>query len=447
MRSYVPSTPEERQEMLAAIGLSSFRALYADVPEALLLDRPLKLPDGMSEMSVRRLFAALVQQNNTALSIFRGAGAYNHYIPAAVPQLASRSEFYTAYTPYQAEMSQGMLQAIFEWQTLICALTGMDVANASVYDGATAAAEAMHMLADAKRKRKVAYSAGLHPDVIATMKTYARFSKIELVEVPLGPDGRTDQAALASALAGSAGFFAAQPNFLGCLEDMEALAGATHAAGGLFAAYVNPLSLGLLKRPGDYGADVAIGDGQPLGLPLSFGGPYVGFMAATQKLVRNLPGRIAGETVDADGTRAYVLTLQAREQHIRREKASSNICSNQMLCAVTASIYLALMGPAGMREVAQQNLQKAHYLADGMKQIKGLKLRYAQTPFFNEFAVEYEKDAEAVNEALKRRGIMGGVPLARFFRADAHGALWCATECNTREEIDFALNALEEVLA
>ena len=192
MRSYVPSTPEERQEMLAAIGLSSFRALYADVPEALLLDRPLKLPDGMSEMSVRRLFAALVQQNNTALSIFRGAGAYNHYIPAAVPQLASRSEFYTAYTPYQAEMSQGMLQAIFEWQTLICALTGMDVANASVYDGATAAAEAMHMLADAKRKRKVAYSAGLHPDVIATMKTYARFSKIELVEVPLGPDGRTE---------------------------------------------------------------------------------------------------------------------------------------------------------------------------------------------------------------------------------------------------------------
>ena len=259
MRSYVPSTPEERQEMLAAIGLSSFRALYADVPEALLLDRPLKLPDGMSEMSVRRLFAALVQQNNTALSIFRGAGAYNHYIPAAVPQLASRSEFYTAYTPYQAEMSQGMLQAIFEWQTLICALTGMDVANASVYDGATAAAEAMHMLADAKRKRKVAYSAGLHPDVIATMKTYARFSKIELVEVPLGPDGRTDQAALTAALAGSAGFFAAQPNFLGCLEDMEALAGATHAAGGLFAAYVNPLSLGLLKRPGDYGADVAIG--------------------------------------------------------------------------------------------------------------------------------------------------------------------------------------------
>ena len=303
------------------------------------------------------------------------------------------------------------------------------------------------MLADAKRKSKVAYSAGLHPDVIATMKTYARFSKIELVEVPLGPDGRTDQAALTAALAGSAGFFAAQPNFLGCLEDMEALAGATHAAGGLFAAYVNPLSLGLLKRPGDYGADVAIGDGQPLGLPLSFGGPYVGFMAATQKLVRNLPGRIAGETVDADGTRAYVLTLQAREQHIRREKASSNICSNQMLCAVTASIYLALMGPMGMREVAQQNLQKAHYLADGMKQIKGLKLRYAQTPFFNEFAVEYEKDAEAVNEALKRRGIMGGVPLARFFRADAHGALWCATECNTREEIDFALNALEEVLA
>ena len=210
---------------------------------------------------------------------------------------------------------------------------------------------------------------------------------------------------------------------------------------------MNPITLGLLKRPAAYGADVAIGDGQPLGLPLSFGGPYVGFMAATEKLVRNLPGRIAGETVDADGTRAYVLTLQAREQHIRREKASSNICSNQMLCAVTASIYLALMGPEGMREVAEQNLQKAHYLAEGMKQIKGVKQRYADTPFFNEFVVEYEKDAELVNEALKRRGIMGGVPLSRFCKTDARGALWCATECNTRDEIDLALNALMEVLA
>ena len=447
MKSYVPSTPAERQEMLEAIGLSSFDALYADVPESLRLGRELNLPGGMSELSVRRLFAALARQNNTELLTFRGAGAYHHYIPAAVPQLASRSEFYTAYTPYQAEMSQGMLQAIFEWQTLICELTGMDVANASVYDGPTAAAEAMHMLTGAKRKNKVAYSAGLHPDVIATMKTYARFSKTELVEVPLAEDGRTDCAALEAALAGSAGFFAAQPNFMGCLEDMAALAELTHAAGGLLVSYVNPITLGLLKRPAAYGAAVAIGDGQPLGLPLSFGGPYVGFMAATEKLVRNLPGRIAGETVDADGTRAYVLTLQAREQHIRREKASSNICSNQMLCAVTASIYLALMGPAGMREVAEQNLQKAHYLADGMKQIKGVKLRYADTPFFNEFVVEYEKDAELVNEALKRRGIMGGVPLSRFCKTDAKGALWCATECNTRDEIDLVLNVLMEVLA
>lgn len=444
MKTYVPHTEAERNEMLASLGLSSLDDLYRDVPEALRLKNGLNLPHGMSEAELRRYFAALAQKNVTAQPSFRGAGAYRHYIPSAVPQLAMRSEFYTAYTPYQAEMSQGMLQAIFEYQTFICALTGLEASNASVYDGATAAAEAMLMLRDAKRKQKVLYSAGLHPDVKGVLKTYARFTRIELAEVPLNNDGLTDRDALVRLSEGAAGFIAAQPNFYGCLDDMQALSDLTHGFGGLFVAYVNPISLGLLKRPGEYGADIAIGDGQPLGLPVSFGGSYLGFMAVTNKLMRNLPGRIAGETTDAEGNRVYVLTLQAREQHIRREKASSSICSNQMLCALTASIYLAVMGKQGLKEVAQQSLQKAHYLAEGISRVKGLRLRYPNTPFFNEFAVDGEKDAAVIGAALKKRGIMGGVRLSRFNKEDS-GALWCATELNTREEIDAALCALEEV--
>ncbi len=446
MKSYVPNTIEERMKMLDAVGADVFEDLYADIPAGLRLTAPLALPRGMSESEVRRAFLALAAKNRTDLAIFRGAGAYHHYIPAAVPQLAMRSEFYTAYTPYQAEMSQGMLQGIFEYQTLICQLTGLDVSNASVYDGATAAAEAMHMLCDARRKRKVLYSAGLHPDVIATMKTYARFSKVELVEVPLNEQGVTDPASLAGLLEGAAGFIAAQPNFFGCLEDIRALADGVHSAGGLMVEYVYPHALGVLARPGDLGADIAIGDGQSLGLPLAYGGPYVGFMAATQKLARNLPGRIAGQTADHDGNRAFVLTLQAREQHIRREKASSNICSNQMLCAIMVSMYLALMGPEGLKEAATQSMQKAHYLAEGVSHIKGARLRYPNTPFFNEFVVDYDKDASVVNALLKARGIMGGLRLNRL-GGDSHSALWCVTEQNTREELDRVLAVLEEALA
>ncbi|HWQ57649.1 MAG TPA: aminomethyl-transferring glycine dehydrogenase subunit GcvPA [Clostridia bacterium] len=444
MRSYVPNTEAERADMLRAIGLADMDALFADIPEQVRLNRPLELPRGMSESEVRRAFAQLAGRNETGRPIFRGAGAYDHYIPAAVPQLAMRAEFYTAYTPYQAEMSQGMLQAIFEFQSHICALTGLDAANASVYDGATAAVEAMNMLVAARRKNKVLISTGLHPDVAAVLKTYARFSKIELVTIPLDENGLTDISFIEQNAENAAGLIAAQPNFFGCLEDMKTLADATHAFGGLFVSYAYPHSLGVLARPGDLGADIAVGDGQSLGLPLSYGGPYVGFMAATQKLMRNLPGRIAGETADKDGNRAFVLTLQAREQHIRREKASSNICSNQMLCALTVGIYLSLMGPKGLREAANQSMQKAHYLAEGMSHIKGIRLRYPNTPFFNEFAVDYGKDSSLVNALLKDRGIMGGVRLNRLVPGDP-GALWCATEQNAREEIDGVLNALEEV--
>ncbi|MCE5235689.1 MAG: aminomethyl-transferring glycine dehydrogenase subunit GcvPA [Eubacteriales bacterium] len=444
MKSYVPHTEAERREMLATLGLGSLDELYADVPEALKLKGGLKLPAGMSEAELRRHFAALAAKNTTSMPVFRGAGAYRHYIPSAVPQLAMRSEFYTAYTPYQAEMSQGMLQAIFEYQTFIAELTGLDASNASVYDGASAAAEAMLMLRDAKRKHKVLYSAGLMPDVKGVLKTYARFARVELVEIPLDENGLTDRAALLANAENAAGFIAAQPNFYGCLEDMQALSDLTHGFNGLFVAYVNPISLGLLKRPGEYGADIAIGEGQPLGVPLSFGGSYVGFMASTAKLMRSLPGRIAGETQDADGNRVFVLTLQAREQHIRREKASSSLCSNQMLCALMASIYLSLMGKQGLKEAAEQCVQKAHYLAEGISRVKGLKLRYPNTPFFHEFAVDGAVNAAVINAHLKKRGIVGGVRLSRFDKNDS-GALWCATELNTRDEIDSALNALEEV--
>jgi glycine dehydrogenase subunit 1 len=339
-------------------------------------------------------------------------------------------------------MSQGMLQAIFEYQTLICQLTGMDASNASVYDGATAAAESMLMMRDVKRKRKVLYSAGLHPDVQETLRTYARFAELEAVSIPLGTDGLTDRSALINNLPDSAGFIMPVPNFYGCIENQSEIADIVHEQNGLLVAYVNPISLGVLKRPGDFGADVAIGEGQPLGLPLSFGGPYLGFMACTSKLVRNLPGRITGETTDANGNRAFVLTLQAREQHIRREKAASNICSNQMLCAIMASIYLGTMGPEGIREAASQSMQKAHYLRDGLVGIKGMKQRYPDTPFFNEFVIDSDRDPEEISRAVRDRGIVGGLPLNIFNKED-NGIMYCSTEMNRRCDMDTLLGALE----
>ena len=439
MRSYVPNTPAERKEMLKAIGLESMDDLFSDIPEDLKLNRPLDFPAPMSQMEIRDLITGYVLQNDEGGLLFRGAGAYHHYIPAVVPQLASRSEFYTAYTPYQAEMSQGMLQSIFEWQTVICNITGMEASNASVYDGATAAAESLLMLANAKRKDRVLYSAALNPGVIMTMKTYAHCYGIELVEIPVNADGITDMDALAAALPESAGYIAAQPNYFGCIENMDSIAELVHANKALLVSYCNPISLGTIKRPADYGADIAIGDSQPMGIPMCFGGPYAGFMATTNKLIRNLPGRIVGETVDYEGGRAYVLTLQAREQHIRREKASSNICSNQMLCAIMSTIYACTMGPEGMREVGEHNIAKAHYLASELSKLPGIRMRY-NTPFFNEFITDSDRPAEEINEALKGFGIVGGLVLPDG------GMLWCATEMNTKGDIDFLIDMLKEVL-
>ncbi len=436
MKSYVPNTEKERLEMLAEIGMQSMDDLFVDIPEDLKLSRPLDLPKALTETELRELISCYTIMNEEGGPVLRGAGAYRHYIPSVIPQLAMRSEFYTAYTPYQAEMSQGMLQSLFEYQTMICRLTGLDAANASVYDGATAAAESMLMLRDNKRKKKILYSAGLNPDVITVMKTYAHCAELELVEIPLTDKGVTDVSAIAENMDGAAGVIAASPNYFGCIEPMAAIAEAAHAKNGLLVAYVNPITLGVLARPADYGADIAIGDGQPLGLPLAFGGPYVGFMAATKKLMRNLPGRIAGETRDAEGNRVFVLTLQAREQHIRREMASSNICSNQMLCAIMASMYCAVMGPKGMKEVGEQNVNKAHLLAKKLTAIEGVKLRYPDTPFFNEFVIDLP-DAEKVDKLLADYSITGGLVLPDG------GMLWCATEMNRADEFDFICDVIE----
>ena len=437
MGSYVPNSPAVRQEMLEAMGASSIRDLYANVPEDMFV-RELDLPAGKSELEVRRAVTAMAEKNHVFRTCLRGAGAYRHYIPAVVKSITSREELVTAYTPYQAEISQGILQSIFEYQTMICELTGMDVSNASVYDGASAAAEAITMCVDRKRRRALV-SAAAHPQVIETMRTYCFGSEVELTVVP-APGGHTDQEALAAALGDDAAcFYLAQPNYFGLIEDAAAIGEIVHAAGAKFVMGVNPIACAVLETPAACGADVAVGDGQPLGLDTAFGGPYLGFMAATKKLMRQLPGRIVGKTHDVDGQVGYVLTLTAREQHIRREKASSNICSNQALCAFTAGLYLSAMGAEGLAQAARQSLSKAHYLADRLAEA-GLPLAY-EGPYFHEFVTACAPETgEKILAALARADILGGLPVEG-------GLLWCATELVSREELDKTAEIVKEVLA
>ena len=436
--SYVPSTPAERQEMLRAVGAEDFKALYRDVPQEVLLDRPLDLPEGMSELEMSRRMSEMAAKNRLFPTILRGAGAYDHYIPAVVRSIPAKEEFLTAYTPYQAEMSQGVLQSIFEYQTMICELTGMDVSNASVYDGATAAAEAAAMCRD--RKRSVTLiSAAVHPDTINTVRTYCYGSNTELRIVPC-KDGKTDLDALKQMLTPDvASLVLQQPNFFGQLEDARAIGEAVHAAKAMFILSCDPLSLAILPTPKELGADVMVGEGQCLGLPIAWGGPYLGIMATTSKMMRKLPGRIVGETHDDAGNKAYVLSLQAREQHIRREKASSNICSNEALCALTAGLYMAAMGPEGMKEAARQTTAKAHYLQAELCKLPGVELKYGGA-FYQEFVTVLPK-RDAVLAALDEAGILGGLPLGE------NEILWCATEKNTRAELDRAVAIVKEVLA
>ena len=437
MGSYVPSTGAQREAMLRAVGVSSTRELFRDVPEQMLLTEPLHIPAGMSELEVSRAMTAMASENRVYGTVLRGAGAYDHYIPSIVKYIPAKEEFLTAYTPYQAEMSQGLLQSIFEYQTMICELTGMDVSNASVYDGATAAAAAAAMCRDRKR-RVTLISGAAHPDTINTVSTYCYGTGDELRVVPV-KDGKTDMAALRELLTPDvASFYVQQPNFFGQLEDAEALGQLVHEAGALYVMGCNPIALAIMKTPRDCGADIAVGEGQPLGLPMGCGGPYLGYMATTDKHMRKLPGRIVGETTDAEGRRAYVLSLQAREQHIRREKASSNICSNEALCALTAGLYMSTMGPDGMAQAAEQSMAKAHYLADALCAVDGVKLRY-DGDFFHEFVTDMPRTEEVLS-ALSEAGILGGLPVDG-------GILWCATEKVTKDAMDKTATIVKEVLA
>ena len=438
MGSYVPSTAQERQEMLASVGLCSIDELFSHIPDSLKLKGELNLPSGKSELEVCRTMEHIAAQNIVFDSIFRGAGDYDHYIPAIVKSVTGKEEFVTAYTPYQAEISQGVLQSIFEYQTMICELTGMDVSNASVYDGATAAAEAVNMCCERSRNT-VFCSAAAHPDTIEVIKTYCWASGHEFVLVP-AKDGKTDWNSIVPQLdkKTSACLYIQSPNFFGQIEDVQQAAEAVHAVGAKLIMGCNPIALGLYKTPAELGADIAVGEGQPLGMPLSFGGPYLGFMATTKAMMRKLPGRIVGETTDVDGKRAFVLTLQAREQHIRREKASSNICSNQALCAMTAAVYLAAVGPEGLKQVANLCYQKAHYLMQQLTAIPGITLRY-QGPFFHEFVTD-QADAKRILLRLEQEGILGGLPLSDG------GILWCATEKNSKEDIDRMVGIIRKEL-
>jgi len=437
MGSYIPSTAQEQREMLSAAGFDSIDGLFSQIPESVRLNRLLDLPEGLSELEVRRKMSGIASENKVFPIVFRGAGAYRHYIPAAVTRITSKENFLTAYTPYQAEISQGILQSIFEYQTMICELTGMDVSNASVYDGANAAAEAAAMCRD-RGKTTVYVSSAAHPDTVRTIRTYAFGANAEVRLVPV-KDGATDADALKTLLAQdktAACFYLQQPNFFGTLEKAQALGEIAHAAGAKFVMGCNPVSLAVLKTPAECGADIAVGEGQPLGMPLGFGGPYLGFMACKKAMMRRLPGRIVGQTKDAAGNRAFVLTLQAREQHIRREKALSNICSNEALCALTASVYLSTMGPDGFRSASQQCYSKAHYAAEKIGAVKGFELKN-NSEFFHEFVTACP-NTEQTLAMLEQHGILGGLPLPDG------GLLWCVTECNSKEEIDRLAELLEE---
>ena len=438
MGSYIPSTREERLAMLESIGMHSFDELYADIPEALRLKDGLSLPSGLSELEVAQKIEEIAGKNTRFSHIFRGAGSYQHYIPAIVKQVTSKEEFVTAYTPYQAEISQGLLQSIFEYQTMICELTGMDVSNASVYDGATAAAEAAAMCRD-RKLGTICVSASVDPKTISVIRTYCFGSGAPLVILP-EKDGLTDMESWNAMDTSSIACLIIQtPNYHGLIEDGASIANAVHNSGAKLIASCNPIALGLLETPGEFGADVAVGEGQPLGLPMGFGGPYLGFMASPKDMMRKLPGRIVGQTADVDGKRAYVLTLQAREQHIRREKASSNICSNEALCAMTAAVYLSAMGSAGLEKVAASCMANARYLLEELTAL-GFTRKYTGE-FFHEFVTICPCDAAVLSEKLAAHGYLSGLVTGQT------EMLWCTTEMNTKSEIDGLIAVIKEVLA
>lgn len=443
--NYIPHTPEDIREMLQVIGADSVDSLFEDIPSEFRIKGQYHIPGSMSEPELWAWMQRLSgnSDNMEENACFMGAGSYQHFIPTLVDYLSGRSEFWTSYTPYQAEASQGNLQAIFEYQTVICELTAMDIANASMYDGPTAMAEAMLLSCFYHRQKRnvILLASTIHPEYLEVARTYMSNLGIELGIIP-ERQGTVDMSALASSLGDRvAAVVIASPNFFGLVEDAPAITELTHRAGALLVSIVNPISLGILEPPGAYGADIAVGDGQPLGIPPGYGGPSFGFFAANNNYLRQMPGRISGQTVDRDGKRGFVLTLQTREQHIRREKATSNICTNQALMALRSLIYTVCLGKEGFRELSEQCLQKAHYLAEAICNVPGFSLCYPQ-PFFHEFAVHCPKPAAEILSALRRDKIYGGIALSRFWPNRADDMLVSVTECRSRMQMELMVAAL-----
>jgi glycine dehydrogenase subunit 1 len=444
--NYTPHTEEDVRKMLDVIGIGSTEELFGPVPEKLRL-KELDLPPGISEMEAVSLvndLAARARADAPALS-FIGGGAYEHFIPSVVDAMISRSEFYTAYTPYQPEVSQGTLRAIFEFQTMICELTGMEVANASMYDGSSALAEAVLMAVRITGGSRVLLPRSLHPFYKEVVKTYVHGIGLEIVEIPWSEAGTLDLEALDQELrADTAAVVVQNPNFLGVLESLSEIGDLVNRSSAAYIAAVNPISLGVIAPPGDFGADIVVGDGQPLGIPLSFGGPYVGFFATRDKHVRKMPGRVCGQTTDVDGKRGFVLTLQTREQHIRRDRATSNICTNQTLCATAATVYMASLGPRGLEEVGMLNWNRSHRARKALTDLKGVHDRFPGNSF-NEFVVETDKPALETLAALEARGISGGIDLGRFYPELDRCILTCVTETKTDTDVDRLVDVWREI--
>ncbi|MBA4535795.1 aminomethyl-transferring glycine dehydrogenase subunit GcvPA [Bacillus aquiflavi] len=433
---YLPMTEQDKQAMLETIGVASIDELFNDIPEHVRFKGEYNIKKAKSETELMRELTELSKKNlNLKESVsFLGAGVYDHYMPVIVDHVISRSEFYTAYTPYQPEISQGELQAIFEFQTMICELTGMDIANSSMYDGGTALAEAAMLSAGQTKRKKVLISSAVHPEAREVVKTYAKGQYIEVIEIPI-KDGMTDIAALKEMMSDEIGAVMVQyPNFFGQIEPLKEFEEIIHANKAMFVVSSNPLSLGILTPPGKFGADIVVGDAQPFGIPTAFGGPHCGYFAVTKKLMRKVPGRLVGQTTDDEGKRGFVLTLQAREQHIRRDKATSNICSNQALLALAASVAMTALGKKGVREMAAANLQKAEYAKQAFKK-KGLEVVFAGSSF-NEFVVKLNRSVKEMNEKLIEKGIIGGYDLGRDYPQLKNHMLIAVTELRTKEEID-----------
>ncbi len=440
--TYIPNTDQDRKEMLESIGVRSFEELLRNIPPEARLKTGLRLPAALSEFEITKELKRIGEKNldTGEMLTFLGGGAYDHYVPAAIAAITSRSEFYTAYTPYQAEVSQGTLQAMYEYQTMICRLTGMDVANASMYDGGSAVAEAILLSLGHTGRTDVVIAGKIHPHYLKVVRTYTAGRDSHIIQSTI-----VDGAAAIDSLAGvvsekTACVVVQQPNFYGILEEVIEIEKIAHASGALFIVVADPVSLGVLEAPGTYNADIVVGEGQGLGIALQFGGPYLGIFAVKEALLRKLPGRLAGVTVDVDGKRGFTLTVQTREQHIRREKATSNICTNQGLMMLCATVYMALMGKEGIRDVAAQSVQKSHYLAEKIAAIHGYRLKFTR-PFFKEFAVETPKPASEILHTFVERGILAGIDLARFCEGE-NGLLIAVTEKRTREEMDRFVNEL-----